>query len=159
MNANRITCRDVFGNTYNVPIKDLTPRIGVYAIIIKDNKILLSKQWDGHSLVGGGVEPGETMDEALKREVREEAGLTIKPTKIIHYKTTFFKQDSDHPAYHSFQFYFTCKIISDNISTPKITNNEKTYTTGSPEWISLGKIDQITFRHSVKLKEILEHLN
>ena len=79
-----IICKDVFGNQYTVPIDDLNIRVGVYAVIIEDNKILLTRQWDGYSLIGGGVEKGETIEESIVREVKEETGLTITPDKIIH---------------------------------------------------------------------------
>ena len=85
-----IICKDVFGNQYTVPVDELNIRVGVYAVIIEDNKILLTRQWDGYSLIGGGVEKGETIEESIVREVKEETGLTITPDRIIHQATTFF---------------------------------------------------------------------
>ena len=57
-----IICKDVFGNQYTIPVDELNIRVGVYAVIIEDNKILLTQQWDGYSLIGGGVEKGETVE-------------------------------------------------------------------------------------------------
>ncbi|QHU92866.1 hypothetical protein GWK77_01580 [Candidatus Saccharibacteria bacterium oral taxon 488] len=34
-----IICKDVFGNQYTVPVDELNIRVGVYAVIIKDNKM------------------------------------------------------------------------------------------------------------------------
>ena len=79
-----IICKDVFGNQYTVPVDVLNIRVGVYAVIVEDNKILLTRQWDGYSLIGGGVEKGETIEESIVREVKEETRLTIMPDKIIH---------------------------------------------------------------------------
>jgi 8-oxo-dGTP diphosphatase len=56
------------------------PILSVAAIIKKENKMLfldLSYQ-KGYGLPGGIVQGGETLLEALKREVKEETGLTIK---------------------------------------------------------------------------------
>ena len=39
-----IICKDVFGNQYTVPVDELNIRVGVYAVIIEDNKILLTRQ-------------------------------------------------------------------------------------------------------------------
>ena len=60
--------------------------IGVYGLIIKENKILLIKKktgpYDGKlDLPGGSFEFGERPEETLKREFIEEAGLTITDIK------------------------------------------------------------------------------
>jgi NAD+ diphosphatase len=59
----------------------------VITAIIKDNKILLahnrSFRGNMYSLIAGFVEPGETLEECVKREVMEEVGLNIKNIKYI----------------------------------------------------------------------------
>ena len=119
-----IICKDVFGNQYTIPVDELNIRVGVYAVIIEDNKILLTRQWDGYSLIGGGVEKGETIEESIVREVKEETGLTIMPDKIIHQATTFFKRNAEAQANQSIQLYFTHsqlhgQINNDNKPTAK----------------------------------------
>ena len=150
-----IICKDVFGNQYTVPVDELNIRVGVYAVIIEDNKILLTRQWDGYSLIGGGVEKGETIEESIVREVKEETGLTIMPDKIIHQATTFFKRNSEAQANQSIQLYFIHSQLHGQINNDNITDSEKTYTNGTPEWADLDKIDDINFRHSVSLRAIL----
>jgi len=58
------------------------------AIIIKDNKLLVVKTRrhgeEYYLLPGGGIEYGETIEEALKREVREETGFIVKILKPIY---------------------------------------------------------------------------
>ncbi len=53
------------------------------ALIIKDGKVLLTyeKNKDVYMSPGGGVEPGETLEACCMRELREEAGYTVKPIK------------------------------------------------------------------------------
>ena len=150
-----IICKDVFGNQYTVPVDELNIRVGVYAVIIEDNKILLTRQWDGYSSIGGGVEKGETIEESIVREVKEETGLTIMPDKIIHQATTFFKRNAETQANQSIQLYFTHSQLHGQINNDNITDSEKTYTNGTPEWVDLDKIDDINFRHSVSLRAIL----
>ena len=52
------------------------------AVIIKDNKILLMKRvkpnLEYFVFPGGGVEKNESLDDTLKREVKEELSLDIK---------------------------------------------------------------------------------
>lgn len=151
-----IICKDVFGNQYDVPVDELNIRVGVYAVIIENGKILLTRQWDGYSLIGGGVEKGETIEESIVREVKEETGLTIMPDKIIHQATTFFKRNAEAQANQSIQLYFTHSQLRGELSNDRITDSEKTYTNGTPEWVDLDKISEINFRHSVGIGMILK---
>lgn len=151
-----IICKDVFGNQYTVPVDELNIRVGVYAVIIENGKILLTRQWDGYSLIGGGVEKGETIEESIVREVKEETGLTIMPDKIIHQATAFFKRNAETQANQSIQLYFTHSQLHGQINNDNITVSEKSYTNGTSEWVDLDKVDDINFRHSVSLEEILK---
>jgi ADP-ribose pyrophosphatase YjhB (NUDIX family) len=151
----KVICKDVYGNEYECPVDMLDVRIGVYAIIVRDSKILLARQWDGFSLVGGGVEKGESLEEAFVREVKEETGLSVKPGKLIYHTTTFFKRDKESRARQSHQFYFVHNELDGELHNECITDSEKLYTNDLPEWVDLSEIDQIDFRHSVDLKTIL----
>jgi 8-oxo-dGTP diphosphatase len=51
-------------------------RPGVYALIIDDqDRLLVVDEQGSIGLPGGGVDPGEAADEALRRELEEETGL------------------------------------------------------------------------------------
>lgn len=61
--------------------------LGVRGLIIdKDNRILLVKHTyiSGFYLPGGGVEAGETILQALERELREECAISLKSTPLLH---------------------------------------------------------------------------
>lgn len=59
--------------------------VSVYAIIQKRGRILLTQDTykPGWKLPGGGVEANELILEALRREIREEVGLEIRPGRLL----------------------------------------------------------------------------
>lgn len=59
--------------------------VSVAALVYnEEGKILLvNSPWRGWEYPGGLIEPGETFQEALRREVREEAGVEIRITGFI----------------------------------------------------------------------------
>ena len=65
------------------------PRISpaVITAIIKDNKILLAHNsgfaGNMHSLIAGFLEPGETLEECVQREIMEEVGIQVKNIKYF----------------------------------------------------------------------------
>ncbi len=72
------------------------------AVIIKDKKILLLHRikngQEYYILVGGSMEKGETAEQTLIREIKEEAGLTVRAAK----KLGELYNDFDHRTHHIF---------------------------------------------------------
>jgi len=60
-------------------------RIAVSALIFEEGRVLLAhrRDIDWWNLPGGGMEVGETVDEALCREVAEETGLEIEVEQLV----------------------------------------------------------------------------
>ena len=61
-------------------------RIGVFALIFdEDQRVLLAhrRDIDWWNLPGGGMEHGETVEEAVCREVREETGLEVEVKYLV----------------------------------------------------------------------------
>ena len=97
----------------------MNKRISSRAIIIENNKLLTffrRKNKDGkikeyYSLPGGGQEKGETLEENVIRELKEEFNVDIK---IIDY---LGKKESDNYIEH----FFYCTIIN---RIPKLSGEE-----------------------------------
>ncbi|HGJ67607.1 TPA: NUDIX domain-containing protein [bacterium] len=83
--------------------EDYTKRFASRAIVInKDNKIAIMyvKKYHNHKLPGGGIEEGEDLINALKREINEEVGCNIEITgevgEIIEYKNEYMQKQTSY---------------------------------------------------------------
>jgi 8-oxo-dGTP diphosphatase len=144
----KIICRDKDENKYKVNEERLKFRPSVYGILIENNKILLSKQWDGYDFPGGGIKIHETIEGALKREFFEETGIKVQPVKVLHVDTDFF-----HPVHslkHKDEYwncqliYFLVKKVGGKLSKSNFDKEEKIYA-DLAEWISIEDIEKIKF--------------
>ncbi len=112
-----IACRSVYGGTVQVPRERLIFRPSVYAAIIHDGSVLLvhAPSTGRYMFPGGGVHLGERLEEALRREVREETGLEIVIERFAAFKEDFFYYDPGDRAYHAYLFFYTCRALSFDI--------------------------------------------
>ncbi|NJF24467.1 NUDIX hydrolase [Thermococcus sp. Bubb.Bath] len=81
----------------------------VDAVIIYNNGVVLIKRKnepfkDHYALPGGFVEYGETVEEALLREVKEETGIEVRPVKVVG---VYSRPDRD-PRGHTVTVAFLC---------------------------------------------------
>lgn len=67
-------------------------RVG--GVLIKDNKILLTKGEEEYSLPGGHSQIGETSSETVIREFKEETGFDVEPINVISTYENFWSWDS-----------------------------------------------------------------
>jgi len=75
------------------------PFLAASAAIVRDGKILVVRRARPpahglYTLPGGGVEVGETLMEAVAREVREETALEIEPVGLAGFRETIVR-DAD----------------------------------------------------------------
>ena len=87
-------------------------RPSVRGIIIRDGRIAMmhSRRYDYYKLPGGGIEPGESLEETLVREVQEESGLVVKKDTIreFGYVKRIEKGKRDD-IFIQENFYFLCE--------------------------------------------------
>jgi ADP-ribose pyrophosphatase YjhB (NUDIX family) len=81
------------------------PRVGVGAVILHEDKVLLVRRGKSPSfgkwtLPGGLVELGETTTEAIAREIVEECGIKIRLVDVAGVITRVVRDDGDRIRYH-----------------------------------------------------------
>jgi 8-oxo-dGTP diphosphatase len=155
----KIICSDIERKTHEVEVDRLIFRPSVYGIFIEDNKILLSKQYDGYDFPGGGVDLHETMQEATVREVFEETGLKVEVGEVIAAETSFFypKHSKKHEGeyWNCPLIYFVVKKTGGELSIENFDEEEKTYA-AMAEWIDLSEIKNIKFINSIDSVAVIE---
>ena len=87
----------------------------VAAIIQHEGRILATQRGygdfkDGWEFPGGKMEPGETMEAAIVREIKEELNVTIEPTKLV---TTV---ECDYPNFHLTMHCLLAHVVEGEIT-------------------------------------------
>lgn len=149
-----IVCRDINNKKFKVLISKLTFRPSVYGVVIERGKVLLSKQWDGYDFPGGGVEIGESIEEALKREYFEETGIRVKVGRILACENDFFKLPSSGKYVQSILMYYLCKRTGGKLSTKNFAEDEKKYA-DMPKWVDIKDTRKIKFYNPVDNNKII----
>ena len=86
----------------------------VAAVIRKDDKIFTTQrgygEWkDWWEFPGGNMEPGETQEEALKREIREELSTDISVDEFL------CTVEYDYPKFHLVMHCYMCSLLTDSL--------------------------------------------
>ena len=84
------------------------------AVIIDKGKVFATQRGygeykDGWEFPGGKIEPGETPEEAIVREIKEELEAEIEPVRLID------TVEYDYPGFHLSMDCFLCRLKSENI--------------------------------------------
>jgi ADP-ribose pyrophosphatase YjhB (NUDIX family) len=80
------------------------PFLAVSAAIIRDDHVLIVRRArppELYTLPGGVVEAGETLTEAVKREISEETGLSIEPVALAGHREAITR-DAQNRVYRHF---------------------------------------------------------
>lgn len=97
-------------------------KIGSYAVIYDEqiSSIALIKNYKGdYFLPGGGLESDESLEECVKRECLEEAGLKVSIQENIGIAQQYFKSPNDYKYYLSEGHFYICKQLSKQIPLEK----------------------------------------
>ena len=86
----------------------------VAAIILKDSKVYATQRGYGEfkgwwEFPGGKTEPGESLEDALKREIMEELEAEVAVGELLE------TVEWDYPSFHLTMYCFVCTLLSDTI--------------------------------------------
>ena len=86
----------------------------VAAVIRKDDKIFATQrgygEWkDWWEFPGGKMEPGETPEEALRREIREELSTDISVDEFL------CTVEYDYPKFHLVMHCYKCSLLTESL--------------------------------------------
>lgn len=81
----------------------------VCAVIMEQGKIFATQRGYGEfrdrwEFPGGKIEPGETPEQAIVREIREELNTTVEPVRLLD------TVEEDYPAFHITMQCFLCRV-------------------------------------------------
>lgn len=118
----------------------------VAAVIRKDDRIFATQRGygefkDGWEFPGGKIEPGETPQQALVREIREELETEIRVGDLID------TIEYDYPTFHLSMDCFWCEIVEGSLElkeheAAKWLDRESLYTV---DWLpaDVGLVEKI----------------
>lgn len=114
----------------------------VAAVIINDNKILAQRNPKDNTyyLVGGRVSFGESTEEALVREVKEELNIDIKTYRALWVNECFFNNDGKR--FHEIGMYYLVDISDTTFNHyEKAFEMKEQNRTNYYEWLDIDKLD------------------
>lgn len=90
----------------------------------ESSKLYISKKWE---FPGGKLEAGETRDEALIRELKEELRIDVDPYEFV------LTVDHTYPDFRLIMHSFKCRILND--MEPELTEHLQS------KWLSSSDLD------------------
>ncbi|QRY41333.1 NUDIX domain-containing protein [Microbacterium hominis] len=122
------------------------PLVGVTAVVFKDEKVLLGRRADNGAWqsVSGIVDPGEEPADAAVRECREEAGVTVRATRLalVQQLPRITYANGDQVDY--LDLVFRCDWVS---GEPRPADGELT----EVGWYGLGELTDVEQAHVRKI--------
>ena len=129
----------------------------VCGIVMEDGKILAMKDERSpyYYLPGGRVMMGETAEQAVIREFREELACTPTIQRPLWLNQAFFKEDVEQTQYHEICLYFLLDITGTDILSKgeRFTMQERDHT-HIFEWLALERLQNEYFYPLFLKKEI-----
>ena len=131
-------------------------RVAAYALVVRGDRLLLVRNSPrgpypgGWTLPGGGIEHGESPQQALVREVAEETGLACQVGEVLTVTDAHFEGTAPSGRtedFHTVQIVFEGAVTGDQ--PPRVV--EEGGTSDDAAWVALADLDGMVLRPNVRL--------
>ena len=133
-----------------------SPRVAVGGVVIKEDRVLLVRRGKAPSegewaIPGGSVELGETLQEAVRREILEETGISIRVGEPIHIFDDVRRDEAGHIRFHYVILDFSGEFLSGELRAADDAKDAR--------WVSPAEFSQLNINsNTIKLMKKLRFL-
>lgn len=129
------------------------------AVLVNDNKILVQREKNGneYALPGGHIKIGETLEDGLIRETREEMGVNIKCKRLLWSEECFWEWNGKQT--HNIAFYYLVELCNgfEIIDSGEFVS-QKDNCNVVIGWLPIEQLESVTI-YPEFLKQEIHHLN
>ena len=113
------------------------PRLAVGGVVIKDDRVLLVRRgkppaFGEWAIPGGSVELGESLKQAVERELCEETGITVRAGEICHTFEAVKRDDDGRVRFH----YVIIDLMAEYLSGEPVPASDAT----EAAWLTLVEL-------------------
>jgi len=116
------------------------PYLAVSAAIFRDGRVLIVRRARApakgvYTLPGGGVELGETLEQAVIREIREETALDIEPIELVGFRQAIARDAAGRVERHFVILPFAARYVAGEV----LLNEELS----EAHWLEPSALDEL----------------
>jgi ADP-ribose pyrophosphatase YjhB (NUDIX family) len=131
-----------------------TPKVDVRGVVFRDDAILLVRETSdgGWTLPGGWADVNQTAREVVAREVFEESGYEVAPSKLL---AVFDRSRHEHTSafpFHVYKMFIRCDLVGGAPAT--------SYETSAVEFFAENALPELSTSRvtAAQIRRMFEHL-